>query len=349
MTSKTFAPGTVIDSPWLNDVNTATYATLTVAGTNTLTATGPSSMTSYAVGQRFFFLPAANNTSNVTININGLGARAITKLGNILLVAQDLLIGTMAEIVYDGLGFQLLDPQTVNLTQIIPVTNGGTGATTAAQALINLGATGRLLNVQVFAASGTYTPTAGTTTVIVEAVGGGGAGGGANATPAGEISGGSGGASGSHTLGRFVNTVSQTVTVGAGGTGVVAGDGNPGGTSSFGALLTAPGGLGGLRNISGITLRVGGGQPGAAGTGGNLYNSVGKYGDYLLQQQPTVLGVAGAPGPFGGGSGVVVDANGANALGIGSGGGGAANSPSVATLRAGGSGASGIVIVYEYA
>lgn len=139
MTSKTFAPGTVIDSPWLNDVNTATYATLTVSGTNTLTATGPSSMTSYAVGQRFFFLPAANNTSNVTININGLGARAITKLGNILLVAQDLLIGTMAEIVYDGLGFQLLDPQTVNLTQIIPITNGGTGATTAAAARTNLG------------------------------------------------------------------------------------------------------------------------------------------------------------------------------------------------------------------
>jgi len=28
MTSKTFVPGTVVDSPWLNDVNTATYTTV---------------------------------------------------------------------------------------------------------------------------------------------------------------------------------------------------------------------------------------------------------------------------------------------------------------------------------
>lgn len=349
MTSKTFAPGTVIDSPWLNDVNTATYATLTVSGTNTLTATGPSSMTSYAVGQRFFFLPAANNTSNVTININGLGARAITKLGNILLVAQDLLIGTMAEIVYDGLGFQLLDPQTVNLTQIIPVTNGGTGATTAAQALINLGASGRLLAVQVFPASGTYTPTAGTTTVIVEAVGGGGAGGGANATPAGQVSAGCGGGSGAHTLGRFVNTVPQTITVGAGGVGVLAGNGGNGGQSSFGALLTAPGGFGGDRLVAAPAILGGGGIGANAGTGGNLYNTPGTPGGWVLAYQPTCLGSNGAAGPFGGGAGVSAASDGKNGVGYGAGGGGAGNNPSDANLRTGGNGASGVVIVYEYA
>lgn len=186
MASTLFSNGTVVQPTWLNEVDTDAHATLAVAGTNTITATGPVSMTAYAVGQRFFFMPAANNTGAVTININGLGPKAITKLGAISLITQDLLVGTMAEIVYDGTNFQLLDPQTVNLTQIIPVTNGGTGATTAGAARTNLGAgaTGDALFTSATAAAArttlgvkvagnyaSYQAVGGTTTLTVADVG----------------------------------------------------------------------------------------------------------------------------------------------------------------------------------
>lgn len=139
MTSQLFSPGIVITSPWLNDVNTATNSRLTsIGGTATnITAVGPVSMTAYVAGQRFSFTPTANNPGgSVTININGLGNRAITKLGITSLVAQDLLVGVVAEMEYDGAGFQLINPQTFNLTQNVPVANisgilpvnkGGTG------------------------------------------------------------------------------------------------------------------------------------------------------------------------------------------------------------------------------
>ncbi len=75
-------PGTPLVAAWHNDVNTATYDRLTaVAGTNTITATGPSSMTAYAAGQNFYLIPAITNTSAVTLNVSSLGAKAVTKNG----------------------------------------------------------------------------------------------------------------------------------------------------------------------------------------------------------------------------------------------------------------------------
>lgn len=142
MASKLFVPGTVIDSPWLNTVDTSTYSYLTaVAGTNAITATGPISMLSYTAGDRFYLKPAITNTGATTINISGLGVQPITKNGSSNLVAGDLVVGHVYEIVYDGSLFQLINPSTVNLEQVIPVTNGGTGGTTPIIARTNLGFT----------------------------------------------------------------------------------------------------------------------------------------------------------------------------------------------------------------
>ncbi len=133
MTNKAYASGTVIDSGSLNDFNTATYNLLsTVAGTNTITATGPLSFSAYGSGKDFEFIPAVTNTGAVTININGLGARAITKYGSTALVAGDLVAGSVAKILDDGTRFQLINPQTLPSTYVIPATQGGTGQTSYA-------------------------------------------------------------------------------------------------------------------------------------------------------------------------------------------------------------------------
>ena len=84
-----------------------TYLT-SVSGTDTITALAPISMTAYAAGQAFRFIAAgANLTTGVTININGIGAKSITKSGTTALAIGDIVSGSVVEIVYDGTEFQL--------------------------------------------------------------------------------------------------------------------------------------------------------------------------------------------------------------------------------------------------
>lgn len=104
-------PGTLVVASWLNDVNTNTYTQLAaVAGTNTITANGASTVTvGYPRGVAFRFLPINTNTGPCTINISGLGVRNITKFGTAPLVAGDLIQGSWAYLTYDGTQFQLIN------------------------------------------------------------------------------------------------------------------------------------------------------------------------------------------------------------------------------------------------
>lgn len=112
MSDTLFVNGTVIVPSWLNDVNTSVYNILAaVAGTNTITANAPSTVLGYVRGQRFFFTPAATNTGAATLNIGGLGAKAINKQGNVPLVPGDLVATSTVIVYYDGAQFQLLNPQ----------------------------------------------------------------------------------------------------------------------------------------------------------------------------------------------------------------------------------------------
>jgi hypothetical protein len=80
----------------------------TIAGTDTITASLTPSPGAYTAGQVFRFVPAGTNTtSTVTLNINGLGAKAITKNGTVALSPGDLVGGTIFEVIYDGTQFQL--------------------------------------------------------------------------------------------------------------------------------------------------------------------------------------------------------------------------------------------------
>lgn len=56
-----------------------------VSGTNTVTASASPTLTAYAVGQRFTFIPAGANTGATTLNINGVGAGAVQIAGAALL------------------------------------------------------------------------------------------------------------------------------------------------------------------------------------------------------------------------------------------------------------------------
>lgn len=80
----------------------------TIAGTaNVITGVLTPALAAYATGQTFRFIPTATNTGAVTIDINGLGAKAITKTGAVALGYGDLLIGAVVQITYDGTQFQL--------------------------------------------------------------------------------------------------------------------------------------------------------------------------------------------------------------------------------------------------
>lgn len=239
----------------------------------------------------------------------------------------------------------------------LPVTRGGTGATTADQARINLGwdGSGRLINVQKITASGTYTPTPGTKSCVVEVQGGGGAGGGSLGSVPTQASTGTGGNAGAYIRHRFTTPPSGSVmTIGAGGTGAPAANGNAGGNTSFGSL-TAPGGAGGIyyapqtpplfsfNNSSSVTP-----------SGGNLLNKSGQRGSPATATSPLYGGSGdGGESLLGGGGdgrGVVdVSSNGNAATGYGAGGGGATSGGGSSGNASGGNGSPGVVFVWEYA
>lgn len=234
------------------------------------------------------------------------------------------------------------------------ITSGNISAYSGAPVLNAPLATGRLLNVQVFSTSGTYTPTTGTKSIIAEVQGAGGAGGGTAACTSSQIAAAGGGGSGAYAKGRLTSGFSgQTVTVGAGGTGVSNANGNAGGTSSFGSLITAPGGGGGTSSAAFSALPVlnGYGLPGAVSTGGNVCNSTGDAGmTGFCSSVATGISGKGGRSFFGGGGGaaISVSSDGIASQSFGGGGGGALTIAS-GGAHAGGAGSNGVVIIWEYA
>ena len=230
----------------------------------------------------------------------------------------------------------VLDPAGFNAGGVTAIANGGTGATTAALALAALlpsqgGNAGKALvtsgsaaswgvvasgaSIQVFTATGTYTPTAGKTTFLVFVTGGGGG-------AAGVSFGGSGGGAG--TAVRLYNTTelgsSAAIVIGAGGSAAASG-----GSSSF-----TPTGTGGV--MSGLGGGAGVGTPNW--TGGSAGTTSGTF-TFGLDGQKGFLGIDGTSGS----SRSALPPGGASFWGGGYGRGG--DSPS-------GTGASGFCLVLEW-
>lgn len=92
-----------------DQVQSSTLQVLTsVAGTDTITASASIAPSAYAAGQVFRFVAAGANTGAVTLNVNSLGAKSVTKNGTTALAAGDIPTGKMVEVQYDGTQFQLV-------------------------------------------------------------------------------------------------------------------------------------------------------------------------------------------------------------------------------------------------
>jgi uncharacterized protein YaiE (UPF0345 family) len=105
-----------------------TYLT-SVSGADTITAVGAVGMTAYATGQKFTFIAAGANTGVATLNINSIGAKAITKNGATALVAGDIASGAAVEVFYDGTRFQLISSAAGTVSY---ATTAGTAGTAGA-------------------------------------------------------------------------------------------------------------------------------------------------------------------------------------------------------------------------
>jgi hypothetical protein len=125
-----------------------------VAGTDTITANTLPVTAAYVAGQTFDLpVAGANTTNNVTININALGAKNVTKFGGVGLVPGDLQ-GTV-KLRYDGTQFQLISAPAVAMAPVgasrnvlMSLAAAGTSATWTAdefEVKSALGATGQLL------------------------------------------------------------------------------------------------------------------------------------------------------------------------------------------------------------
>jgi hypothetical protein len=304
----------------------------TVSGIDTISGAANIATAAYAKGQKFRGITAgANATSAVTLNVKGLGAVPVVKNGSSALAPGDFATGQIFEVSYDGTNFQVTGA------------NNGHGA---------------LINVQLITASGTYTPTAGATNGFAWVQGDGGAGGGTINLNGNFTLAAGGGSAGTFAIVRLPTLSSQTVTIGAGGAGVAGLTGGAGTGTSFGALCTCPGGLGGSPDggthggTSG-SADVGGQQaapPGAPTGSGNIVfvkrGEPGTAGLALLNPQGgnggnSFWGSGGPGGPSG---------NGSAGSNYGGGGAGAARIAAINPPAAAGfNGAQGAVLVFEYA
>jgi hypothetical protein len=102
-----------------------------VAGTvDVITATTSPAIAAYVAGQAFRFVSTGANTGAVTLNLNGLGAKAVTKQGTTALAAGDIPSGAVAEVVYDGTQFQLINVGSLTPTLTSITLGSGANSTT---------------------------------------------------------------------------------------------------------------------------------------------------------------------------------------------------------------------------
>lgn len=291
----------------------------TASGTDTYTLTLPY-FPSYVSGYEIDVTFTNANTTTSTLNVNGLGAKGLKDETGTNFTSGQIAAGSRYTFRYNGTEFRRVSSAAGTVKSVKP---------------------------QIFSASGTYTPSTGMLYCLVQLVGGGGGGGGC--TNGGNFTGAGGGAGGYSQELMTAATVgaSQTVTIGAAGSaGNTSGsDGGAGGTTSFGALLQATGGAGG---VGGSTIGSKAGGAGGVGSNGDV-NTAGQGGSAGQGNATNNYSFSGAGGNSyfgGGGDGKATNATGTD--GSAGGGGGGGHSGNGTTSRAGGAGGAGYMVITEW-
>lgn len=341
---------------------------------NAYTLTYSVAPASYYTGQTFTFTANFGCTGSATLNVNGLGAKTIKKdvSGTMTALSSgDIASGAKVKVSYDGTDFIWINWQgavvsvsaatdsAAGIVELATTTETLTGtnttlATTPAGVAAAIAAASPnavvSVSIQTFTASGTWTKPAGLLFAVVEVQGPGGGSGGCSAASSNiGIGGGSGGGGYAKKLYMASElSATETVTIGAVGTGGAAGNnsGTAGGNSVFKAITANGGALGAGDTASTAAAALLGGAGGTA-TGGDV-NISGGSGLVGYRNSGTIgyssiggISVMGMPA-------VAVKNQAAGNSGTGYGQGARGAYCTGATPQAGADGGAGIIIITEY-
>ena len=100
------------DSNWIRMQSEVVFGGVSTGAASAYTIANnpvyPTALSAYRTGQIYTFLANHANTGASTLNVDGLGPKAITKDVAVPLVANDILSGQVVSVLYDGTRFQLL-------------------------------------------------------------------------------------------------------------------------------------------------------------------------------------------------------------------------------------------------
>jgi hypothetical protein len=121
--------GSYDNIPAVNDPTT-TNNLITVAGTNALTGLAIPPLEGYTAGAQYSFIAQNTNTGAVTLDIDSLGVKSVTKFGTTPLVAGDIIASALVIVEYDGTRFQLLTAGKTTFNYILETTTVSATAST---------------------------------------------------------------------------------------------------------------------------------------------------------------------------------------------------------------------------
>jgi hypothetical protein len=270
------------DGAWIRPFSEVINSATAAGAANAYTLTNAPVMTAataYRTGATFTFKANHTNSGNATLNVDGLGAKELRKLGGASQVAAgEIISGQMVTVVYDGTYFQVISAS-------------GLSSNSGQQLITTVGAAN-------------FTVPAGVISLKVSLCGGGG-GGGFNASARG-------GGGGGFCVKTWAVTPGQIIpyVVGAGGareSSYGGGGATNGGNTSFNTTQIGEGGGNGL--TTGAAGGFSGADYGINGQRGNFKYTVeqavggasafqGSYGGYAT---PADSGQTPEPGRLGGG------------------------------------------------